>query len=165
MQCYAGTGWPRHIAAVANWFIVSSSIKSVWGLENHPQQNGTEQVPISSSSNTYMVGIFSLSAHIVCKHHTSPILLQLTQYQLPPSVLECSMPQSHPSSSSSTSELCGSPPASCIHLTRSTARLAAHTYLALLLANSWASLNCLCSIFLFLHTWCLQYAAVKQSSL
>lgn len=57
------------------------------------------------------------------------------------------------------SVLCaGSPPASCMQHNG----LAARTYLALSLVKSCASLNCLCSTCFFLHTRCLQYAAVEQ---
>lgn len=135
--------------AVTNCFMVSSSIKRVWELEN---------ICNKTAQNKFLSHLFLILTRSVSFPHlltlspsyASPILQQLTQCQLSPAVL-----QSRPSSSSSTSELCGLP--SCLLHTSHTqhSRLAAHTYLALSLANSCASLNCLRSIFLFLHTWCL----------
>lgn len=123
VRCNAGTGRPRHITAVTNWFVASSSSKSVWGLGNYPQQNSSEQVPISSFSNTYMLAVFSSSAHIVCKRHASPMLSQLTLQVSAVSLCagDGACRKAAQAAPQAAVSCAGSPPASCIHLTHSTA--------------------------------------------
>lgn len=138
-------------------------------LPGHTEQNSLKVVPIQSFfffSGTFKLGV-TPNPSIIHSHRLQVPRKPRYAAVSPASAVSplhsgagaCTKrAQSCPAAPQASVPCAGSPPASCMQHNG----LAARTYLALSLVKSCASLNCLCSTCFFLHTRCLQYAAVEQ---